>query len=136
MPAGVPHAIGGGLLIAELQEPTDFSIVCEWEGYPIRPEDSHLGLGWDVALPALDLRPQEPIARLPEEARAYFWAEEGPPPPGRFAILLVLEGEGAVGGRPARAGDAFAVPAAAGPVEVTGDLRVLTCLGPDPALED
>lgn len=29
VPAGVPHSIGGGALVVELQEPTDFSIVCE-----------------------------------------------------------------------------------------------------------
>ena len=29
VPAGVPHAIGAGALIAELQEPTDFSFLCE-----------------------------------------------------------------------------------------------------------
>ncbi len=136
VPAGVPHAIGGGLLIAELQEPTDFSIVCEWRGYPIEAEDSHLGLGWDVALGALDLRPQEPVRGLPEDARAFFWAEEAPPPPGRFAIVLVLDGEGSVAGQQARPGDAFAVPAAADRVDLEGDLRVLCCLGPDPATAD
>lgn len=133
VPAGVPHAIGGGLLIAELQEPTDFSIVCEWSGFPIRPEDSHLGIGWDAALRALELRAYEPRLGLPEEARPFFWAEEGAPPPGRFAVLLVLDGEGALAGRPARRGDAFVVPASAPPVELEGSLRVLSCLGPDPA---
>src|SRR5215211_3314689 len=46
VPAGVPHAIGGGALIVELQEPTDFSILCEWKGFPVDPHDAHLGLGW------------------------------------------------------------------------------------------
>ena len=61
VPAGVPHAIGAGLLIAELQEPTDLSLVCEWRGFPIRPEDSHLGIGWDVAVHALDLSAHVPM---------------------------------------------------------------------------
>ena len=52
VPAGVPHALGAGLLIAELQEPTDFSLLCEWRGFPVQPEDSHLGLGWEVAVQA------------------------------------------------------------------------------------
>jgi hypothetical protein len=47
-------------------------------------------------------------------------------------VLLVLEGEGEVAGEPVRAGDAFAVPAAADDLGVAGDLRVLRCLGPDP----
>jgi mannose-6-phosphate isomerase len=134
LPAGVPHAIGAGVFMAELQEPTDFSIVCEWTGFPIRPEDAHLGIGWDAALAALDLRAHEPIRELPDEARAYFWADESTAAPGRFAVLVVLDGEGEVAGDPARPGDAWAVPAAAADLQVRGDVRVLRCLGPDPAL--
>jgi mannose-6-phosphate isomerase len=130
VPAGVPHAIGAGVLIAELQEPTDFSIVCEWDGYPIEPSDSHLGLGWDVAIEALDLRRHEPVRRLPDDAREFFWADETPEAAGRFAVWMVLEGEGTIDGRAARAGDCFAVPAALESVDVSGELRVLRCLGP------
>jgi mannose-6-phosphate isomerase len=133
VPAGVPHAIGADVLIAELQEPTDFSFLCEWQGYPIRPEDSHLGLGWETALAAIDLSPHEPVRRLPEEAHRFFWADEVPEPAGRFAVLLVLAGEGVLAGAPARAGDAFAVPASAASFDTDGDLRVLRCLAPDPA---
>jgi mannose-6-phosphate isomerase len=130
VPAGTPHAIGAGALIAELQEPTDFSIVCEWEGYPIAAEDSHLGLGWDVAIEALALEPQEPVLGLPDAARAFFWADELAEPVGRFAVWIVLDGSGAIAGQAARRGDCFAVPAAADRIEVEGDLRVLRCLGP------
>jgi len=132
VPGGVPHAIGAGALIAELQEPTDFSLVCEWTGFPIEPADAHLGLGWECALDALDLSAREPALGLPPEAAAFFWADEHPEPAGRFAVLLVLEGAGEVDGLPARAGDAFVVPAAAGGLRVSGDLRVLRCLAPDP----
>jgi mannose-6-phosphate isomerase len=130
VPAGTPHAIGAGALIAELQEPTDFSIVCEWDGYPIAAEDSHLGLGWEVAMDALELESQEPVLGLPDAARAFFWADERPEPAGRFAVWIVLEGSGRIAGEPARSGDCFAVPAAADRIEVDGDLRVLRCLGP------
>jgi mannose-6-phosphate isomerase len=118
------------VLIAELQEPTDFSIVCEWDGYPIEPSDSHLGLGWDVAIEALDLRRHEPVRRLPDDAREFFWADETPEAAGRFAVWMVLDGEGTIDGRAARAGDCFAVPAALESVDVSGELRVLRCLGP------
>jgi mannose-6-phosphate isomerase len=131
VPAGTPHAIGAGALIAELQEPTDFSIVCEWDGFPIDPSDSHLGLGWDVAIEALDLEPAAPVTRLPEEARAFFWADETPEPAGRFAVWIVLEGSGTVDGTPTRRGDCLAVPAGAERIEVDGDLRILRCLGPE-----
>jgi mannose-6-phosphate isomerase len=133
VPAGVPHAIGAGVLIAELQEPTDFSFLCEWQGFPVRPEDSHLGLGWETALAAFDLGRHEPIRRLPEAARQFFWADDVLQPAGRFAILLVVAGEGVLAGTPARAGDAFAVPAAARALDAEGELRVLRFLAPDPA---
>jgi mannose-6-phosphate isomerase len=131
VPAGVPHAIGAGVLLAELQEPTDFSIVCEWSGFPIEPADSHLGLGWDTAIEALDLDRHAPVRSLPEEAKEFFWADERAEPAGRFAVWMVLEGDGTIDGRPARAGDCFAVPAALESIEVAGELRVLRCLGPE-----
>jgi mannose-6-phosphate isomerase len=133
VPAGVPHAIGAGLLIAELQEPTDLSFLCEWQGFAIRPEDSHLGLGWETALAAIDLSPHEPVRRLPETARRFFRADDVPAPAGRFAILLVVAGDGLIADTPARPGDAFAVPASAHSFDAEGDLRVLRFLAPDPA---
>jgi mannose-6-phosphate isomerase len=129
VPAGVPHAIGGGALIVELQEPTDFSILCEWKGFPVDPCHAHLGLGWDVALEALRLDAYEPQLGLPHEAAAFFSVDGHAEPAGRFAVLLVLEGEGSIDDQPARAGDAFAMPAAAQPFDVHGDLRVLRCMG-------
>jgi mannose-6-phosphate isomerase len=131
VPAGVPHAIGAGVLMIELQEPTDFSIVSEWSGFPIDPADSHLGLGWDVAIEALDLRAHEPVRGLPDAAREFFWADERPEPTGRFAVWIVLDGSGKVAGMPTVAGDCFAVPAALDAVDVSGDLRILRCLGPE-----
>lgn len=132
VPAGVPHAIGSGILIAELQEPTDFSILCEWRGFPILPEDAHLGLGWALAIDALDLRAHEPIRELAPEASAFFWADELPEPPGRFAVALILDGNGAINGALVSAGDAFAVPAACDRLEVEGTVRILRCLAPLP----
>ena len=129
VPAGVPHSIGGGALIVELQEPTDFSIVSEWKGFPIEPENAHLGLGWDLALEALRLEAYEPALGLPEAARSFFQVDDRAEPAGRFAVLLVLEGEGELDGQPARAGDAFVIPAAAEAFDVRGDLRILRCMG-------
>ena len=133
VPAGIPHAIGAGVLIAELQEPTDFSFLCEWDGFPVRPDDSHLGLGWETALGAIDLSAHEPVRHLPEAARRFFWADEAPQPAGRFAILLVLAGDGVLAGTPTRPGDVFAMPASARTFDVEGEVRVLRFLAPDPA---
>lgn len=133
VPAGVPHALGAGVLIAELQEPTDFSFLCEWRGFPVQPEDSHLGLGWDVAVHALDLSAHEPLRGLPPEARSFFSMDWQVEATGRFAVLLVVEGEGRIDGALARPGTAFVVPASAERIQVEGDVRVLRCVAPDPA---
>jgi mannose-6-phosphate isomerase len=127
VPAGVPHAIGGGALIVELQEPTDFSIICEWQGFPISPDDAHLGLGWDRAVEALRLDAFEPSFGLPPEAAEFFSVDDRAEPAGRFAVLLVLEGDGEIDGHRARAGDAFVMAAAADSLDVRGELRVLRC---------
>lgn len=55
VPAGTPHAIGEGAFIVEVQEPTDLSILMEWRDFDIDgSRDGHLGLGFDVALSALE----------------------------------------------------------------------------------
>jgi mannose-6-phosphate isomerase len=129
VPAGVPHAIGAGALIAELQEPTDFLILCEWEGFPISPGDAHLGLGWDVALDALRLDAYRPTLGLPDGAHEFFSVDDRIEPADRLAVLLVLEGEGELDGLHARPGNAFVIPAAAKAFPVRGELRALRCLG-------
>ena len=133
VPAGVPHALGAGLLIAEVQEPTDFSLLCEWRGFPIEPEDSHLGLGWDVAVGALDLGAHSPIRSLPPESRAFFEVDQRVEASGRFAVLLVVEGQGTIDGVAAGPGAALAIPAATAGLHVEGELGVLRFLAPDPA---
>jgi mannose-6-phosphate isomerase len=130
VPGGIPHAIGGGILIAELQEPTDYAFLYEWTGFATYPDDAHSGIGWDAAIDALDLDRHDPVLGLPPEAADFFWADEVAEPAGRFAVLLVLEGEGVLDGQSARRGDAFVVPAAAHEFGVGGELRVLRCLAP------
>jgi mannose-6-phosphate isomerase len=56
VPAGMPHAIGAGALILELQEPSDASVLAETAGVPVGPDDPHLGLGWDTTIAAFDRR--------------------------------------------------------------------------------
>ncbi len=54
--AGVPHAIGEGVFMVELQEPTDFSIILEQksEAHTFREEESYLGLEPSLTLSTLD----------------------------------------------------------------------------------
>jgi mannose-6-phosphate isomerase len=153
VPAGTPHAIGAGLFIVELQEPTDFSIVAEWRGFPRDPATCHLGLGWDRAIAAFDLRPWSDddlrahcrpapaSGPLLGEAAPFFAAEAGAGGTsfagGRFAILIVTAGAGVLAGPfgelPVRAGTTLAVPAAVPEYALHGEVRAIRCLGPDPA---
>jgi mannose-6-phosphate isomerase len=156
VPAGMPHAIGAGITLVELQEPTDFSILLEWAGFPIDgPREGHLGLGFDLALTALDvsgwdpgrldtLRASRPDAAerpgvtrlLPARADAFFRAErvDTAAPvtfePG-YAILVVVSGEGRLaypaGTLPVRGGSTILVPYAAGPTTFEGRFQALRC---------
>lgn len=52
-PAGTVHAIGEGAFVAEVQEPTDFSILLEWSVTTSTREESHLDLGFDTVMPSV-----------------------------------------------------------------------------------
>jgi mannose-6-phosphate isomerase len=51
VPSGTPHCTGAGAFVLELQEPTDFSILLEWDGFALDgPTEGHVNLGFDQAL--------------------------------------------------------------------------------------
>ena len=56
--AGLPHAIGEGIFIVELQEPTDYSVILERSCplYKFSEEESFLGLAKELTLSNLDHR--------------------------------------------------------------------------------
>ena len=56
VPAGTLHAIGAGILLLELQEPTDLSVLVEWKPFGVDDGSEHLELGWETALQAMDTR--------------------------------------------------------------------------------
>ena len=57
VPAGTLHSIGEGVMVVEVQEPEDLSILCEWAGFEIDGlKDGHLGLGFDTALTAVNAK--------------------------------------------------------------------------------
>lgn len=118
-PGGVPHAIGAGILFAEVQEPTDLAVVLEWEGFDLDgPAAGHLGLGFERALQCVDrgrwapqrvtgLRgvragtggPTGVMRLLPPEADLFFTVEFVEPVgrcelPPCFSVMLVTDGEG------------------------------------------
>jgi mannose-6-phosphate isomerase len=56
LPAGLPHSIGPGVMLTELQEPTSFSILAEYARFGLTESQATLGLGWEVAVACFDLR--------------------------------------------------------------------------------
>ena len=165
VPGGTPHALGPGLFIVEVQEPTDFSVMLEWKGYEFDgPRFGHLMLGFERALGCVDrsawdsrrlegLRSRfdlvgaEPAIRdlLPPVSRTYFRAQaircvtelelEQ-----EFSVLVVLSGEGSLEANgasslPLSRGSTALVPYAAERVRLCGDLGVLRCLPPEPTTQ-
>jgi mannose-6-phosphate isomerase len=155
IPPGLPHAIGAGVFLLELQEPEDLSILLEWKGFNIDgAADGNLGLGFTTALQAagrrqyteqelqgLVTRADGEGAPFPIGSEEYFRAErvdvssrvaldQG------FSILVVVEGQGTLttGNATSSAltrGDTVLVPYSAGAVEITGGLRLLRCRPPE-----
>jgi mannose-6-phosphate isomerase len=156
-PAGLPHAIGADILLVEVQEPTDFSVLLEWDGYDIDGEAGHLGLGFDQALRCVDraswderrlggLRATRRHGRrvrpgtdrlFPEIADEFFAAERVRPDPvgvldPAFSVVVVVEGAGVLApehGRPVEvgAGATLLVPYASGHCTLRGDLTAIRC---------
>ncbi|HEY4151806.1 MAG TPA: carbohydrate kinase, partial [Pseudolysinimonas sp.] len=155
VPPGVLHAIGEGVVLVEVQQPEDLSILLEWRGFDLDgATHGHLGVGFADAVEALELTARTDAdvdalitsdmpngSLLPAEAARYFRAErytfsnrqnldKG------YAVLVVTEGElslGFVGRRLALgAGDTVLVPYAAGPLELTGSATVLVFRPPAP----
>jgi mannose-6-phosphate isomerase len=56
VPPGLPHAIGAGVMIAEVQEPSDFSILAETRDVPVDRAAITVGLPMEIALEAFDRR--------------------------------------------------------------------------------
>jgi len=154
-PAGTPHAIDDGVLVAELQEPTDLSILLEWRDFPVGPEDATLGLALDEALGCVDRRAlsaerlDELRGRrldhaagslLPAAADPFFVAERvdsqvNPGLPAAYGLLIVTGGTGVLSteaGTQAqvRRGSTVLIPHSAGTCTLSGDLQAIRCLPP------
>lgn len=153
VPPGELHAIGEGVLLLELQQPEDLSILLEWDGFALDGARSgHLGLGFATALEAVNTRsrPRESVDRLvrtappggsvlPEEAEQYFRLERHRLGDGErrtlapgWRILVVSGGEVEVDGMECAAGAVLLVPAAAGEIALVGSGEVLVARPPAP----
>jgi mannose-6-phosphate isomerase len=114
VPAGTIHAIGAGLVLCEVQQLSDITYRMYDYG---RPRELHLDHAMDVAT-------IEPWTPQSTECR-YFHTEVLPlagtlrrPNSTQNTLYVALEGEGTINGEPFRPGEAFEIPANAGPVEI------------------
>jgi mannose-6-phosphate isomerase len=151
VPPGVAHSVGEGAFLVEVQEPTDLSLLLEFEGFAVDGRrDGHLGLGFDLALQCVERSAlaTEPLVRrrpasgevLPAGAAPFFSVEQRTAPEvlrAGFSVLVVLDGQGELvtsGGRTGlRRGSTVLVPHAAGDAQLTGDVSLLRCRPPDAA---
>jgi mannose-6-phosphate isomerase len=155
VPARTVHAIDAGIFVAEVQEPSDFSIVLEWSITTATREESHLGIGFDAAMQTVSTMalPQSALDRLvvrndltarhaearsvlPAAADPFFTLHHASPAQGSqnlidagFAVVLVLSGDATLVGAEesiqVSSGQVLAVPHAFGAWDVDGEASVL-----------
>lgn len=136
IPAGTIHAIGGGLVLCEVQQVSDVTYRIYDFG---RPRELHLEKGLDVA----DLSPRD-ARSIPKSLGAghellaecgYFRTERVSvtgsftlKPRSRNLLCVVLEGDGLLAGAPFRPGEAWEIEAGSGPfaIESGGAVFLLT----------
>jgi len=153
VPAGVAHAIESGIFVLELQEPTDLSILLEWDGFAVDGDkDGHLNLGYETALDALRFTPlteaedKEIVSRFESSAakshpifksvadpffRADYLTGDDKKIEAGFGIFLCLSGDGELvfentGNLGIEAGDAVVVPYSAGSFTVNNCAGILS----------
>lgn len=153
VPAGVPHAIEAGIFVLELQEPTDLSILLEWDGFAVDGDkDGHLDLGYEVALDALRLEPlseheiSQILTRFDKDKsnsqiifnsvandffRADYLTGDNTVVDAGFGVLLVLEGSGRLefsnsNTLQVAAGDAVVIAYAAGSFTLSGCTGIIS----------
>lgn len=153
VPAGLPHAIGAGVFIVELQQPTDLSVALEWRDFLDDAAGAHLGIGFGTALRCVDRSGWadrlDQLVRHDNGAAAktelfgrpeFFRAERlraGAVLDPSFGVLVVLAGDGVLrtekaGDVPLTKGATYVLPHAVGAATVAGDVTAIRCLPPRP----
>ena len=151
---GCPHAIGSGVLLLEIQEPTDYTISLETrdtQGNEVPERLIHQGLGFEKMFECFhysasspDASRMAPKALSPgcEELISYedtpcFCLRRMEVSGGREQAsgelpytLAVTKGEGAVNGIAVKQGDCLFVSAGQEAYEITGAMEILQCLPP------
>ena len=149
---GVPHAIGAGCFLVELQEPSDLMVVAERltpSGRRIPDAKMHGGAGWDAMFDVFEYDgrtfeetcaryvrrgpPAAASARIcgPEFTDKFeMWRLAGGgalPLGGASAVVVVADGAGSLNGLPVRCGDRLIVSGEAA-LSASGDISAIVCL--------
>lgn len=150
---GVPHAIGAGCFLVEVQEPTDYTIRTERttpRGLPVSDFMCHQGLGFERMFDCFDysgasaesIREEYCIKPRGEEIIGYtdtemfalekleVDGERAIESGGVFSGIYVLEGEGRLGDDVLMPGSQYFIPATSEPFTVTGRLKLIRFYGP------
>jgi mannose-6-phosphate isomerase len=152
-PAGTPHAISAGILVVELQEPADLSIMLEWATFGLAEQEGTLGLPLEEALACVDRRacPPERLdmlrgrplngaagSLLPAAGDPFFVAERVDTRATRhlsqsYGGLVGTAGHGSLasengGSVPVGRGSTVLIPHAAGPCVLAGAVEGVRCL--------
>ena len=152
VPACLAHAIGPGLTLVELQQPTDLSVLLEYRGFNgLTEADALIGLELDTAIGGLDRRRVDPEqlellasrrgaeTLFPDDADRFFSASRvtvtgtarfAP----AFSVLVVVDGAGVLeyegGSIAVAAGMTVLTMHGTGEVELRGGLSVIRCAPP------
>ena len=147
VPPGTLHAIGSGVFVVEVQEPTDLSILAEWKDFDIDGAQlGHLGVGFDLALQAVDLAVldeaavQNLVSTTGELSTEYFRIRRVDISgeiflPASYAVVVVVDGairvESEYGeGACWESGTTWLVPHGDGQLTLTGSGSVVVCQPP------
>lgn len=151
VPAGMVHALGAGVVVAEVQTPSDTTWrLYDWtDEYGREPRDLHIGPGWDAidATWAVNTTVPEPAPSagrlVTTEAYTIDRVAPGPGrpvphPDGRPAVVLVLAGALDVGGQNVGPGQVVVVPADLDgePPSASADTEVLVVVPTDRTAPD
>jgi mannose-6-phosphate isomerase len=129
VPAGAIHAIGGGLVLCEVQQHSDITYRLYDYG---RGRELHLDRALSVAIPepctariALPFVCQYFRAERLTVAGAYL-AES----PSRNTLYVALEGNGSISGEPFQAGEAWEITAGSGPFDIVSESAAFLVTAP------
>ena len=123
-PAGTLHAIGGGLVLCEVQQYSDVTYRLYDYG---RPRELHL----DEAVAVARVEPYEGRVEALPVACPYFRTDRlvvngavQCPAVGRNTIYVAIEGDGTIAGEAFHAGEAWEIRAGDGPFEIVSERAV------------